>query len=106
LIARRLLAFFRLNKDKPETTTMKTSKYAPKTPAEGLAQSKADKLKQDKDRVTRLLGRVRWKAEMLMVSYMRTMEIVQAAAQENEYHQSQHAMGSGASSVRVHQLHH
>jgi hypothetical protein len=84
---------------------MKTSKYAPKTPAEGLAQSKADKLKQDKDRVTRLLGRVRWKAEMLMVSYMRTIEIVQAAAQENEYHQSQHAMGSGASSVRVHQLH-
>jgi hypothetical protein len=83
---------------------MKTSKYAPKTPAEGLAQSKADKLKQDKDRVTRLLGRVRWKAEMLMVSYMRTMEIVQAAAQENDYHQSQHAMGSGASSVRVHQL--
>jgi hypothetical protein len=78
---------------------MKTSKYAPKTPAETLAQSKADKLKQDKDRVTRLLGRVRWKAEMLMVSYMRTMEIVEATAQENEHRQSQHAMGSGASSV-------
>ena len=81
---------------------MKTSKYAPKTPAESLAQSKAEKLKQDKDRVTRLLGRVRWKAEMLMVSYFRTMEIVQAAAQENEYHQSQYAMGSGASSVSRH----
>ncbi|KAI4667060.1 uncharacterized protein J4E92_004120 [Alternaria infectoria] len=80
---------------------MKTSKYAPKTPAESLAQSKAEKLKQDKDRVTRLLGRVRWKAEMLMVSYFRTMEIVQAAAQENEYHQSQHAMGSGASSKQA-----
>jgi hypothetical protein len=78
---------------------MKTSKFAPKTPAERLAQSKADKLKQDKDRVTRLLGRVRWKAEMLMVSYFRTMEIVQAAAQQNGDHQSQHAMGSGASSV-------
>ena len=85
---------------------MKTSKYAPKTPAESLAQSKAEKLKQDKDRVTRLLGRVRWKAEMLMVSYFRTMEIVQAAAQENEYHQSQHAMGSGASSVSSYQPRH
>ena len=36
---------------------------------------------------------------MLMVSYFRTMEIVQAAAQQNGDHQSQHAMGSGASSV-------
>jgi hypothetical protein len=80
---------------------MKTSKYAPKTPAESLAQSKAEKLKQDKDRITRLLGRLRWKAEMLMVSYMRTMEIVQAAAQQhNGSTESQHAMGSGASSVR------
>jgi hypothetical protein len=82
---------------------MKTSKYAPKTPAESLAQSKADKIKQEKDRVTRLLGRVRWKAEMLMVSYMRTMEIVQAAAQQNGDHKSQHAMGSGASSVSGYQ---
>ncbi|KAG9186209.1 hypothetical protein G6011_02765 [Alternaria panax] len=80
---------------------MKASKYAPKTPAESLAQSKADKLKQDKDRVTRLLGRVRWKAEMLMVSYMRTIEIVQAAAQQDGDHQSQHTMGSGASSKQA-----
>jgi hypothetical protein len=77
---------------------MKTSKYAPKTPAESLAQSKAEKLKQDKDRVTRLLGRLRWKAEMLMVSAQRTMEIVQAAAQQDGY-QTQHSMQSGASSV-------
>ncbi|EOA84709.1 hypothetical protein ACJQWK_06683 [Exserohilum turcicum] len=77
---------------------MKTSKYAPKTPAESLAQTKAEKLKQDKDRVTRLLGRLRWKAEMLMVSYMRTMEIVHAAQQDG-YNASQHAMDSGASSV-------
>ncbi|CAG5185466.1 uncharacterized protein ALTATR162_LOCUS11313 [Alternaria atra] len=80
---------------------MKTSKYAPKTPAESLAQSKAEKIKQEKGRVTRLLGRVRWKAEMLMVSYMRTMEIVQAAAQQNGDHKSQHAMGSGASSKQA-----
>lgn len=81
---------------------MKTSKYAPKTPAESLAQSKAEKLKQDKDRITRLLGRLRWKAEMLMVSYMRTMEIVHAAAQQhddNPSSSSQHALHSGASSV-------
>lgn len=42
---------------------------------------------------------------MLMVSYMRTMEIVQAA-QQNDYNQSQHAMGSGASSVGDIQRHH
>jgi hypothetical protein len=77
---------------------MNNSKYAPKTPAESLAQSKANKLKQDKERVTRLLGRLRWKAEMLMVSYMRTIEIVQAA-QQDEQHQIHHSMGSGASSV-------
>jgi hypothetical protein len=80
---------------------MKTSRFAPKTPAESLAQSKAEKLKQDKDRVTRLLGRLRWKAEMLMVSAARTMEIVQAAQQNG--HQAQHSMQSGASSVREHQ---
>lgn len=85
---------------------MKASKYAPKTPAETVAQSKAEKLKQDKDRVTRLLGRLRWKAEMLMVSYMRTMEIVQAAAQQDGYNGSQHAMGSGASSVGDSQAQH
>jgi len=85
---------------------MKTSKYAPKTPAESLAQSKADKLKQDKDRVTRLLGRLRWKAEMLWVSYNRTMEIVQAAAHQQSQYQPQHTMGSGASSVSGHQSRH
>ncbi|KAF1838229.1 hypothetical protein BDW02DRAFT_586094 [Decorospora gaudefroyi] len=78
---------------------MKASKYAPKTPAESLAQSKAEKIKQDKDRTTRLLGRLRWKAEMLMVSYMRTMEIVQAS-QQNGY-QPHHSMGSGASSKQA-----
>ncbi|KAF1940097.1 hypothetical protein EJ02DRAFT_504383 [Clathrospora elynae] len=77
---------------------MQASRYAPKTPAENLAQSRAEKLKQDKERATRLLGRLRWKAEMLMVSYHRTMEIGQAAAQQNGYHEH-HAMESGASST-------
>jgi hypothetical protein len=63
---------------------MQTSKYAPKTPAETLAHSRAEKLKQDKDNSTRLLGRLRWKAEMLMVSYYKALEIVRAAdAQQN-----------------------
>ncbi|RMZ73637.1 fungal specific transcription factor [Pyrenophora seminiperda CCB06] len=84
---------------------MNTSKYAPKTPAERVAQSKAEKLKQDKERVTRLLGRLRWKAEMLWVSYMRTMEIIQAtAAAQQHQDQSQHdkhTMGSGTSSTQA-----
>jgi hypothetical protein len=63
---------------------MQTSKYAPKTPAETLAHSRAEKVKQDKDKSTRLLGRLRWKAEMLMVSYYKALEIVRAAdAQQN-----------------------
>ncbi|USP75086.1 uncharacterized protein yc1106_02360 [Curvularia clavata] len=81
---------------------MNSSKYAPKTPAETLAQSKAEKLKQDKDRIERLLGRLRWKAEMLMVSYLRTMEIVQATAQQHSHSGPSHPMGSGASSVQYH----
>jgi hypothetical protein len=63
---------------------MKTSKYAPKTPAETLAQSRAEKSKQEKERATRLVGRLRWKAEMLMLSFYKTLEIVRAAdAQQN-----------------------
>jgi hypothetical protein len=58
---------------------MQTSKYAPRTPAETLAHSRSEKLKQDKENSTRLLGRLRWKAEMLMVSYYKALEIVRAA---------------------------
>ncbi|KAJ4320041.1 hypothetical protein N0V94_003606 [Neodidymelliopsis sp. IMI 364377] len=62
---------------------MKTSKHAPKTPLERLNQSKADKIRQDKDRTTRLLGRLRWKAELLMVSYFKSLEVLQANNQEH-----------------------
>ena len=79
---------------------MKTSKYAPRTPAQSLAQSKADKLDQDKKRATRLLGRIRWKAELLMVSYYRTMEIVRADTQHDGGMDAQHNMESGAAGVR------
>ncbi|KAF1848704.1 uncharacterized protein K460DRAFT_403975 [Cucurbitaria berberidis CBS 394.84] len=77
---------------------MKTSKYAPKTPAETIAQSRTEKLKQDKERATRLLGRLRWKAELLMVSYYRTLEIVQAEVQQNGNEELHHSMESGATS--------
>ncbi|KAI8939131.1 hypothetical protein NX059_004965 [Plenodomus lindquistii] len=80
---------------------MNTSKYAPKTPAESLAQSKADKLNKDKERATRLLGRLRWKAEMLMWSYYRTMEIVQAELQKNSHHEIHHSLQSGATSKQA-----
>jgi hypothetical protein len=70
---------------------MKTSRYAPKTPGEALAQSRAEKLKQEKDRAARLLGRLRWKAELLMVSYFKALEIQNAAAQHSAAHASSHA---------------
>ncbi|KAL6707617.1 hypothetical protein ACN47E_003967 [Coniothyrium glycines] len=74
---------------------MKTSKYAPITPAGSLAQSKAEQSKRGKERAARLLGRVRWKAELLMVSYFRTMEIVRSSEQHN------HILESGATSKQA-----
>jgi hypothetical protein len=67
---------------------MKTSKYAPKTPAETLAHSRAEKLKREKEKATRLLGRLRWKAELLMASYYRALEIVRAADAQQNGHSS------------------
>ncbi|KAF2030994.1 hypothetical protein EK21DRAFT_88515 [Setomelanomma holmii] len=58
---------------------MKTSKYAPRTPAESLAQSRAEKLRKQKENGTRLLGRLHWKAELLLLSYYKALEIVRAA---------------------------
>lgn len=82
---------------------MNNSKYAPKTPAEALAHSKAQKLSRDKEGTTRLLGRLRWKAELLMVSYYRTMEIVHAELQNSAAREAaHHAMGSGATSASAH----
>lgn len=65
---------------------MKTSKYAPKTPLEQLKQSRADRLKQDKDKVTRLLVRLRWKAELLMVSYYKALDVLQTISTQNGHH--------------------
>ncbi|KAH7081386.1 hypothetical protein BKA63DRAFT_207234 [Paraphoma chrysanthemicola] len=58
---------------------MQTSRYAPKKPAEALAQSRVEKFRKEKENATRLLGRLRWKAELLMLSYYKALEIVRAA---------------------------
>ncbi|OAG11289.1 uncharacterized protein CC84DRAFT_7485 [Paraphaeosphaeria sporulosa] len=63
--------------------SLATSRYAPKTPLESLVQSKAEKLKQDKARTTRLLNRLQWKAESLAVSYVRAIEILRAEVDQN-----------------------
>lgn len=78
---------------------MKTSKFAPKTPLEQLKQSKAEKLKQDKDKTTRLLGRLQWKAELLMVSYYKAMEVLQAGDQRNGHQESHKALATQAESM-------
>lgn len=80
---------------------MKTSKYAPKTPAENLAQSRAERLKQDKEKTTRLLRRLRWKAELLMVSYFKCLEIAQAEAQHDSHDLDQHMPETGTKSKQA-----
>lgn len=62
---------------------MKTSRFAPKTPLEQLKHSKAERLTQDKEKATRLMSRLRWKAELLMTSYFKAMEILQACHEHN-----------------------
>jgi hypothetical protein len=57
---------------------LKASKYAPRTTAEHLAVSKAEQLKKEKEKATRLLSRLRWKAESLAASYFRAIEILRA----------------------------
>ncbi|KAJ4303337.1 hypothetical protein N0V90_002230 [Kalmusia sp. IMI 367209] len=63
--------------------SLAASKYAPKTPLEVLAISKAEKLKQEKAKATRLLNRLQWKAESLALSYIRAAEILQAETDQN-----------------------
>ncbi|KAF2640171.1 hypothetical protein P280DRAFT_28663 [Massarina eburnea CBS 473.64] len=65
------------------TNRLGSSKYAPKTPAETLAQSKAEKLKQEKERATRLFVRLQWKAESLRAAYTRAVDIVRAEKEPN-----------------------
>lgn len=78
---------------------MKTSKFAPKTPLEQVRQSKAEKLKNDKDKASRLMGRLRWKAELLMVSYFKALEILQACEQHNGHDESHNGLARQAESM-------
>lgn len=64
---------------------LKASKYAPRTPAESLAISRAERLKKEKEKATRLLDRLRWKAESLAASYTRALEILHAESNSNGF---------------------
>ncbi|KAJ4383648.1 hypothetical protein N0V86_001703 [Didymella sp. IMI 355093] len=78
---------------------MKTSRFAPKTPLEQLRQSKADKLKNDKDKVARLMVRLRWKAEVLMHSYEKAMVHLQACEQHDVHDESRKSIAKQAESM-------
>ena len=80
---------------------MNTSKYAPKTPAETLAQSRDQKLKQEKEKATRLLGRLRWKAELLMTSYYKAFEIVRAVDAQQNGHSGLDSVSVGSHNVSM-----
>lgn len=75
---------------------MKTSKFAPKTPAERLTQSRAERLVQDKERTTRLLVRLQWKAELLMTSQLKAIQILQEDSQQNAKDDPQPISTTGA----------
>jgi hypothetical protein len=76
-----------------EHSALGASKYAPKSwagsaaiaRAEGFKQSKEERVKQDKGKATRLLSRLKWKAESLASSYIRALEIFQADIDDNGY---------------------
>lgn len=64
---------------------LKASKYAPRTPMESLAISRSERLKKEKEKATRLLSRLRWKAESLAASYFRAMGILHEEVDANVY---------------------
>ncbi|KAF2878021.1 hypothetical protein BDV95DRAFT_478953 [Massariosphaeria phaeospora] len=72
-----------------QKASLSTSKYATRTPAESAAFSQAERIKEDKAKTGRLMGRLRWKAESLMASYVRAVEILQAEVGWNGHFNSQ-----------------
>ncbi|KAF1963812.1 hypothetical protein CC80DRAFT_397359 [Byssothecium circinans] len=66
-------------------STLRDSKYAPKTPHEAIIQSKTQKLRQEKERATRLCVRLQWKSESLIASYHRAMQILREEEAQNGY---------------------
>ncbi|KAF2648804.1 hypothetical protein K491DRAFT_641859 [Lophiostoma macrostomum CBS 122681] len=68
-----------------QSNSLKNSRFAPKTPAENLALSRAERVKKEKETATRLLSRLRWKAESLAASYIRAVEISYIHVDQNGY---------------------
>lgn len=69
---------------------MNASRYAPKTPLEQLKQSKAEKLKNNKDKANKLMVRLQWKATVLLYgSYAKAMSVLQECEQHSGYDESQ-----------------
>ncbi|KAF2115358.1 hypothetical protein BDV96DRAFT_76877 [Lophiotrema nucula] len=84
--------------------TLKASKYAPRTPAEDQALSKAQRLAQDKNKASRLLNRLQWKAESLMASYLRALDVLRTEKTNglsNGHAVHQYAFASGISSKQA-----
>lgn len=69
------------------------SKYAPATPAQRADFSREAKLKQDKAKAERLLGRLRWKAQSILAAYVRARDIVFTDPGSNNGHAG--AVGHG-----------
>jgi hypothetical protein len=79
---------------------MNASRYAPKTPLEQLKQSKAEKLRNDKDKADKLMIRLQWKATMLLYgSYERAMKLLQDCEQHNGHDESQRDLFKEAESM-------
>lgn len=77
-----------------DRNALSASKYAPVRSRAGAAAisraedfnlSKEARLQQDKGKATRLLSRLKWKAETLLASYIRALEIYQAEIDANGY---------------------
>ncbi|ORY07300.1 hypothetical protein BCR34DRAFT_518478 [Clohesyomyces aquaticus] len=56
--------------------SLKDSRWADRTPHEGAVFTSEQRIAQEKEKVTRLLFRLRWKAESLMASYNRALDIL------------------------------
>ncbi|KAF2478280.1 uncharacterized protein BDR25DRAFT_251018 [Lindgomyces ingoldianus] len=59
--------------------SLKNSKWADRTPAEAHVFTQEQRIAQEKEKATRLLGRLRWKAESLIASYNRALDILSTA---------------------------
>jgi hypothetical protein len=68
-----------------QPNSLRKSRFAPKTPAENLALSRAERSKKEKETAARLLSRLRWKAESLAASFIRAVEISYAQVDQNGY---------------------